>query len=58
MKFIYSMKTLYAELGRLYGVLDGLTSAQLKRSSAYRKVLEIKAAIKLLEGYDFKLKEK
>jgi len=58
MKFIYSMKTLHAELVRLYGVLDGLTSTQLAKSGTYKKVLELKAAIRLLEGYDFNLKEK
>jgi len=57
MKFIHTMKTLHAELDRLYGAIDGLTPKQIDKSTAYRKILEVKAAIKLVEGYDFKLKE-
>jgi len=57
MKFIHSLKTLHAELDRLYDAIEGLTPKQIDKSVAYKKILEVKAALKLIEGFDFKLKE-
>lgn len=55
MKFIYSLKTLHTELERLYSIAGEFTPEQFEKTNVYRRILEVRAAIRLLEGYNFKL---
>lgn len=54
-KFNHSAQTLYKEIDRLYAIKDILTDEEFEKSSVYDKILELKAAVKLLDGYVFKL---
>ena len=56
MRFNHSIKTLHQEIDRLYGQGSELPSELFEKSRLYGKILELKAAIGLLEGYVFKEK--
>jgi hypothetical protein len=56
MKFIRSIKILTEELSRLYDVIEGLPPDIAEDTIAKKKMLEIKAAIGILEKYDFEIK--
>jgi len=57
MKFHHSLSILNGELSDLWDIGREFPSDLFEKSSIYKKICEVKAAIKLLEGYDFKLKE-
>ena len=54
-KFNHSAQTLYKEIERLYELKEYMTAEEFEKSSVYDKILELKAAAKLLDGYVFKL---
>jgi hypothetical protein len=56
MKFIRSIKILTEELSRLYDAIEGLPPDIAEDTIAKKKMLEIKAAIGILEKYDFEIK--
>ena len=57
-KFNHTIATLNREIARLYEQGDQLVEVGLfERSVLYEKVLELRAAIRLLEGYVFKESE-
>jgi len=55
LKFNHSAQTLYKEIERLYELKEYMTPEEFEKSSVYDKILELKAAAKLLDGYVFKL---
>lgn len=57
MKFNYTIKTLLIETERLYGAGEEFPQDMFEKTVAYKRILELRAAIRLLENYDFKLKE-
>ena len=56
-KFNHSMKTLHKEIDRLYGIGEELPAELFERSDLYAKILEMKAALGLLDGYVYKVRE-
>jgi len=57
MKFHHSLSILNKELSDLWNMGKEFPSDLFEKSNIYKKIGEVKAAIRLLEGYDFKLKE-
>lgn len=57
MKFHNSLSILNKELADLWEMGKEFPSDSFAKSNLCKKISEIKAAIKLLEGYDFKIKE-
>ena len=55
-KFNHSIRTLHKEIDRLYGIGEELPAKLFEKSELYKKILEMKAAIGLLDGYVFKEK--
>lgn len=58
MKFSYSLKALHSELEKLWALGEGIPSDVFEGSRIYQRILEVKGAIRLLEGHDFEVKGK